>query len=1272
MRERVKLILAKLTPRFLKLPSINVNCQDNEGSTLLMNALSLFTIQSFEFSEHLIKEKTADLSIKNYSGNNVFHKLAMLNYKKDILRIKYTDYKQYSMLKKFNLGLYKRFFKLYIDYGIDINEKNVAGDTPLSIALREQNFVFLDLITILKNLNVDHLVHEKSELHFFKSIVFAKNSSELLERIISKSQDFQLLMQLYNLDNGFNCFHSILNEIVIKYYDNLIILKNAITTKYQNYLQMYNSKSFNKLQFEEEDAIEEEGGKEEENLMAIEEESSGDLDTNEVNFEKIVNRIKNNKNLFAKKPTKRNMLKYIKAKSEYYQPKYNAMIIKRTEKDLKDQIIKIMNIFESSGYDFSEKVRLYKKPITPLTIIKQTNPYFNRNPVATAPKERVPWRNKKYTINKDAKGNVFHILMKRANMFLFDYFFNKLKFIKNECNFLGYSLIHNLVQNYKGNTPKMDLKIFNNDYDRMKQKQLEIEKKKNSKKNDMFSSKESKTGRSSPANNPMNFGRKKREPLKKFPVRKAVMKKLAPKKSPYGNRTSQRSITQSIQVNQRLEEQTIMVLQKLLSLGEDPDLHNKQREYPIIKVCQDGGSDMLHLMISHKSNLNVLDRKGNNPLLLFAKKRDLYSCEYLLANKADINLSDKKGRNALHWSLNMTTPENSNNFDLEEVLIKNGIKINQQDVDGKPPIFYLFTKIRNEFINEKLDPIEIFSYLLSLKVIDLEIEDNNGNRLIHNCAQRGAYLCMIYLLRAGVNVNVFNNHQNSALNISILNNQNDISIILLQHDAEVNCSIQIVDYDSLKKYNKKMKEKRKKEWTESKSKIVEEDKDESEEEEEEEPELEDKDGLVEQAIIGKFREDEESEDEGEWHDYLKGMRGKRKKTRANVTYEIESEFSDDEEDEDNDNKFGHRGNWNYNRYATKSSSAFTKWQIQSMRTLLKQTLQQKKKEEAEWKQLVKLSENNFVTGKNSQFKIALENSMLSVNFLLIDFNFNLGRAIMDTLSLKNWDYTKTLLNKKMPDNQFEFNDKKNRNAFHYLAFFGNSLDINTQEFFISKFTERGIDLLEKDCLQRKPIHYAALSGNLAFIHLVKERDQKLQEKDVFGNTLFSLYLQCHSIVKDKLETFVHEYKNDINVIFKMSDNEFVKEIESFDELTKETKNLDTQLKKLLKSKIKILAWFDSEKKFREGEKVPELKENPFIFYSTLIFAALKKQDLVLTENLIDIGADMNLKDQKGETILAKAIKSNDLKLLEILKKYSNLIDFKAGKYHLRFIIIDVF
>jgi len=55
----------------LKYPSVNVNCKDQNGKTLLMHSLNVFNKGSLEFMGLLVKENNADLNLEDLNGDTV-------------------------------------------------------------------------------------------------------------------------------------------------------------------------------------------------------------------------------------------------------------------------------------------------------------------------------------------------------------------------------------------------------------------------------------------------------------------------------------------------------------------------------------------------------------------------------------------------------------------------------------------------------------------------------------------------------------------------------------------------------------------------------------------------------------------------------------------------------------------------------------------------------------------------------------------------------------------------------------------------------------------------------------------------------------------------------------------------------------------------------------------------------------------------------------------------------------------------------------------------
>ena len=1280
-----------------------------------MHAINLFTPQSYDFAEHLLTQKAADISVKTYSGNNAFHNFAMKFAEGQIFVNKLEQPVQHAKALQANKQLYNRFFDLMIAHGASPNEKNLGGFTPLSICLSLSNTAFLARLADNPDLRVDQVVKDKSELHYVTDVILKTDTPQILEKLLAKTRNFGLLMQLYDLESGFNIFHAILDRVAQTYFGFLDSKKAEFQSQNSQTLQV-----LNRLKQDTQSKTKRAMG-----LPAHMDLSTavaagtlassgfGNIEDLIIELEKAETKCERAKAKHQADTTKKNLIKYYERLYDTLKLKYSDAFMEREEERLKSRIEAIFGLFADQGYDFSQRVRLYKRKIEKKNIseIGHSNHYarnqrFN-NKDANAGAQFEQWKDKDYKVNKRAKDSVFHIIMKKANIFLFEYFEDQLEWTSNMANFRGDSLISTLVQNFHAGTPKMDLKVYDQEYDRLAHLREIEELKKGQPGRIVEEGSENQPDLDSlnlfggfggnlkmPANpnlfSGVQFAPKKAYTARKRPRRyKTTARKSRGGFGGFGGHqaqpahqantahkgftmpTAQNQVYNWTTLNNRFENETLQMIGKLLDKGDNPDLPNKLGLLPILKVALNGGNDLLHLLVRHGTDLNVIDKHGQNPLLLFAKRRDLKSCEYLLANGANIKISDPRGRNALHWSLSNTDANSSSNFDLEEVLIRSGVEVNQKDRRGLTPVNYLFTKIGAPFIKTKIDPIEIFSYLLSLNTIQLESQDRLGNRLLHYAAQRGAYLCVLYLLRAKAEVNVYNKVRNSPFNISLLNSHNDVAIILLQHSAQVNDMVYTVDHASKRQYHlekkKRNQEKAKEEQENSQQSIIEEEDEEGLEEEEnsQEIELEDESGLVEEAVIEKFKEDSESESEAEWEEtqrYLK-KRGKKgakiemQKTEYGDESDLsESEYGDQPAAAHTHDPYGYMQN--YQMYDLANPYGNNSWMKTQLQNKLKTTIQSQKQSRDNWKRLCKLKARNFVQKVASQFRTALEHSMLSVNFLLVDFGFELGQAVMDAFAMKNFGYAKTLLNKKVPAARFQFKDTKGRDLAHYLASFGAGASQSDLDYFFDAIQRLGLALDQTDCLQREPAHYAALNGHLRFIERLHQDEAKLARKDIFGCTLLSLYLKNNAPDKERIRLFVQDLKNDINCIFKESQHEFVTELEKF-ELTELTQNqIKKQIKQVLRSPKKSDLWgWKQEFKAREGKVVEEQKQPAFKKWSVLMYVALKKRNLGLVQSLVELGADLNSRDHQGRTLLAHAIKKNDLRLMELLKSQEDKIDF---------------
>lgn len=116
---------------------------------------------------------------------------------------------------------------------------------------------------------------------------------------------------------------------------------------------------------------------------------------------------------------------------------------------------------------------------------------------------------------------------------------------------------------------------------------------------------------------------------------------------------------------------------------------------------------------------------------------------------------------------------------MEELLINSNINLNQLDIKGRTPIFYLFTNVEKDFIEEESDPIEQLNDILLNDNIELNVKDYLGNTLLHYCAVIGSFLCTTVLVKKGVDINAINLYGNTAFNYSLIHDKEKISLLLL-------------------------------------------------------------------------------------------------------------------------------------------------------------------------------------------------------------------------------------------------------------------------------------------------------------------------------------------------------------------------------------------------------------------------------------------------------------------------------------------------------------
>ncbi len=212
--------------------TIDVNCRDGNGRVFLVSTIEKFEKKSFELSEFLIKERGADVNIRDYEGNTCLHALAKINLEVSVHNENLTQFKK---LKKERRNLFKKFFKLLISHKADLNVKNTNKENPISIAIENRNWFFVELCLEEKSLILNDIdIDDKTIIHYCKNLLSYKNGNEILTRIFNLIPNLKDFENVFDNKFGYNFLHYLINCYVSLYKNNWTNVGDHFNKKQQN------------------------------------------------------------------------------------------------------------------------------------------------------------------------------------------------------------------------------------------------------------------------------------------------------------------------------------------------------------------------------------------------------------------------------------------------------------------------------------------------------------------------------------------------------------------------------------------------------------------------------------------------------------------------------------------------------------------------------------------------------------------------------------------------------------------------------------------------------------------------------------------------------------------------------------------------------------------------------------------------------------------------------------------------------------------------------
>jgi ankyrin repeat protein len=203
--------------RMLDDPATNVNCIDDEGRTLVSNAIKTIDAQNFNHVAFLLRDKKADPNIPDAKGLTAFDylcahnvdSLAQAEVKSDM------SLDQINALKAEKRSLYRKYFTLFLESQADINHKDVNGLTPIFRSLQSSNVDGLELLLQQRSLDLDVVSNTNNSVyHYVEYVVLQDGFFKLMKQLISKAPKHEL-MNLYN-DGGKTPLHMIFGKFMGK------------------------------------------------------------------------------------------------------------------------------------------------------------------------------------------------------------------------------------------------------------------------------------------------------------------------------------------------------------------------------------------------------------------------------------------------------------------------------------------------------------------------------------------------------------------------------------------------------------------------------------------------------------------------------------------------------------------------------------------------------------------------------------------------------------------------------------------------------------------------------------------------------------------------------------------------------------------------------------------------------------------------------------------------------------------------------------------------
>ncbi|KAI0528210.1 ankyrin repeat-containing domain protein [Xylaria bambusicola] len=230
------------------------------------------------------------------------------------------------------------------------------------------------------------------------------------------------------------------------------------------------------------------------------------------------------------------------------------------------------------------------------------------------------------------------------------------------------------------------------------------------------------------------------------------------------------------------EAQNLHLVEVLLEKGADANVLTSTGELSLHEARH--SPDLTRLLAERTRDVDYPWPKGVTPLMAAASKGWTQSVKVLLEHKANINAVFTSGDVWVGWTAVMFAAF-FHYADILLILAEHGADLKKAGADGASALHLIFASPASE--NGREIELECLDVLLEFRTrINIDQLGENGETVLHRCAQRGHLRAVQKLVRAGANPNLQDKSGSTPLAVAVWDARHDVISYLLEHGADPN------------------------------------------------------------------------------------------------------------------------------------------------------------------------------------------------------------------------------------------------------------------------------------------------------------------------------------------------------------------------------------------------------------------------------------------------------------------------------------------------------